>query len=218
MNRQNGNDGSELHRLKPMQEGYDQNLFNRLYKLCKPVIKYLVRQIDARRYNVTPDIIKSQFEDKMLFVFNKYYGKVEEEQLKAYILRSLSTYKVHLLKYAYNERAEFNQSLASLDELFDDSKEYIDDSDEVVYREELLDKVHKYMKEHLSDDAYMVWQVVTNPPPYVEELMLGPRVTNIVIAEFFNLPKTRRSVKYIGELREDIRYWMERAREDIKLD
>lgn len=218
MNRTNGNDGSELHRLKPMQEGYDQDLFNRLYKLCKPVIKNLVRQIDARRYNVTPDIIQAQFEDKMLFVFNKYYGKVSEEHLKANILRSLSTYKVHLLKYAYNERAEFNQSLASLDDLFDDSKEYMDDTEETVFREELLDKVHQYMKEHLSDDAYMVWQVVTNPPPYVEERMLGPRVTNIVIAEFFDLPKTRSAVKWIGELREDIRYWMERAGEEIKFD
>ena len=218
MNRTNGNDGSELHRLNPMQEGYDQNLFKRLYKLCRPVIKNLVRQIDVRRYNVTSDILQSQFEDKMLFVFNKYYGKVEEEQLKAYILRSLSTYKVHLLKYAYNEKAKFNQSLTSLDELFDDSKEYIDDSDEVVYHEELLDKVHKNMKEHLSDDAYMVWQVITNPPPYVEERSLGPRITNIVIAEFFDLPKTRRAVKWIGELREDIRYWMERAGEEIKLD
>ena len=90
MNRTNGNDGSELHRLKPMQEGYDQDLFNRLYKLCKPVIKNLVRQIDARRYNVTPDIIQSQFEDKMLFVFNKYYGKVSEEHLKANIFSEFS--------------------------------------------------------------------------------------------------------------------------------
>ena len=211
-------DGSELHRLKTMQENYDQDLFNRLYKLCKPVIKNLVRQIDARRFNITPDIIQSQFEDKMLFVFNKYYGKVGEEQLKAYILRSLSTYKVHLLKYAYNEKASFNQSLTSLDELFDNSKECIDDFDEVIYREELLDKVQKYMENHLSDDAYMVWQVITNPPPFIEEKKSGPRITNTIIAEFFDLPKTRRAVKWIGELREDIKYWMERAREDIKLD
>ena len=211
-------DGSELHRLKTMQENYYQDLFNRLYKLCKPVSKNLVRQIDARRFNITPDIIQSQFEDKMLFVFNKYYGKVGEEQLKAYILRSLSTYKVHLLKYAYNEKASFNQSLTSLDELFDNSKECIDDFDEVIYREELLDKVQKYMENQLSDDAYMVWQVITNPPPFIEEKKSGPRITNTIIAEFFDLPKTRRAVKWIGELREDIKYWMERAREDIKLD
>lgn len=201
-----------------MQDGYDQELFNKLYKLCKPVIRNLVKQIDARRYNVTPDIIKSQFEDKMLFVFNKYYGKVSEEHLKANILRALSTYKLHLLKYAYNERAEFNQSISSLDELYDNSKEYLDDFDETLQKEELLQKVHQYMKEHLSDDAYMVWQVITNPPPYVEESMLGPRITNIVIAEFFDLPKTRSAVRWISELRDDIQYWMERAGEEIDLD
>lgn len=213
----NGNDGSELHRLKPMQEGYDEELFNRLYKLCKPVIRNLIKQIDARRYNVTPDIIKSQFEDKLLFVFNKYYGKVSEEHLKANILRALATYKLHLLKYAYSEKAEFNQNLSSFEVLFDNSKEEIDDSDEVIFREELLQRVHDYMKVNLSDDAYMVWQVITNPPPYVEEHLVGGRITNRLIAEFFDLPKTRNSVRYIGELRKDIEYWMERAKEDIKL-
>lgn len=210
-------DGSELHRLKPMQENYDVDMFNHIYKLCKPVIRNLVRQIDSRRFNLPQDMITSYFYDKLLYIFNKYYGKVSEEHLKANILRGLTTYKNHLLKYAYNEKSEFNQNLYSLDLLFDNDKECIDDNDDVIYREEMLQKVDDYMKEHLSDNAYLVWQVVTNPPNYIEERVRGSRITNILIAEFFDLPKTRSSVKFIGELREDIRYWMEKAGEDIKL-
>lgn len=33
MRKTNGNNGSELHRLKPMQD-YDEAMFNRLYKVC----------------------------------------------------------------------------------------------------------------------------------------------------------------------------------------
>ena len=213
-----GSNGSELHRLKPMQENYDPELFNRLYKLCKPVIRNLVKQIDLKRFGVSPDIIKSQFEDKLLYAFNKYYGKVSEEHLKANILRSLSTYKIHLIKYAYNEKAQFNQSLASPDELFDNNKEYLDSAEESTHKEELLTKIDDYMREHLSDDAFMVWEVLTSPPPYLEEKKFGERITNKAIAEFFDLPKTRAAVKWIGELREDIKYWMERASHELSRD
>ena len=91
--RSRGNNGSELHRLKTMQENYDQQMFLRLYKVCKPVIRNLTKQIDYKRYNLTPDIISSYFWDKMLYVFNKYYGTCSEEHLKARILASLSTFK-----------------------------------------------------------------------------------------------------------------------------
>lgn len=209
-------DGSELHRLRPMKQ-YDAKVFNRLYKVCKPVIRNLVKQIDARRYNVSSDIIASWFWDKMIFVFNKYYGEVSEEHLKANILRALSTYKLHLLKYAYNERAEFNQSLRSLEDLFDNDKELEDDAADAQAKEEMIKMVNDYMKENLSMDAILVWEVITTPPPYIEEHMQFGKITNILIAEFFNLPKTRNAVKYIGELREDIRYWIERASHDLHI-
>lgn len=212
-------DGSEIHRLKPMKEGYDERLFLKLYKLCKPVIRNLVRGIDARRYNVSPDIISSQFYDKMLYVFNKYYGEVDEEHLKANILRALSTYKNHLLKYAYNDRAEFNQSLRSLEDLFDGDKEdYLDDNSDSKAKEEMIRLVNEYMKTNLSPDALLVWECTTTPPPYVEENAKFGKITNILLVEFFDLPRTRASVKYIGELREDIRYWIDRARKELKYE
>lgn len=210
-------DGSEIHRLKPMQKDYDKKLFMKLYKLVKPVIGNMVRGIDARRYNVPSDIIRDQFYDKMLYVFNKYYGKVSEEHLKANILRALTTYKSHLLKYAYNERSEFNQSLRSFEDLFDKDKELMDNEEEYLLKEEMFNKVHEYMKEKLSLDAWLVWECITTPPPYIEENAKFGKITNILLAEFLGLPKNRPSVKYIGELRYDIQYWMERAGKEIKL-
>ena len=71
-----GNNGSELHRLTELKP-YDEDLFNRLYKTCKPLIRRLVRGIDSRRFNVTPDIINSFFWDKFLYVFNKYQSEYD---------------------------------------------------------------------------------------------------------------------------------------------
>lgn len=215
MRKCNGNNGSELHRLKPMQD-YDEAMFNRLYKVCKPVIRNLTKQIDYKRFNLTPDIISSYFWDKMLFVFNKYYGTCSEEHLKARILSSLATFKNKLLRFAYGEIAEYNQNLFKLEDLFDNDKELEDDDEEVKAKEEMLELLYKYMKEKLSPDAYMVFEVLLTPPPYIKERIKdGERITNIMLVEFFDMPRTTKSVKYIGELKQDILYWEEKAKEEL---
>lgn len=215
--RSKGNNGSELHRLKTMQENYDQQMFLRLYKVCKPVIRNLTKQIDYKRYNLTPDIISSYFWDKMLYVFNKYYGTCSEEYLKARILASLSTFKNKLLRSAYGEQAEYNQSLFKLDDLFDNDKELEDDSEEEKAKSEMLEMMYDYMKEHLSIDAYMIFEVLLTPPPYIKErIKENGRITNLLLVEFFDMSKTNASVKYISELRSDIQYWEDRAKEELK--
>lgn len=216
MGKTKGNNGSELHRLKPMQE-YDEATFNRLYKICKPVIRNLSRQIDYKRFNLTPDIINSYFWDKMLFVFNKYYGTCSEEHLKARILASLSTFKNKLLRSAYGEQAEYNQSLFKLDDLFEGDKELEDDEEEEKAKSEMIEMMYSYMKEHLSVDAYIVFEVLITPPPYIKErINENGRITNLLLVEFFNMPKTNSSVKYISELRSDIKYWEDRAKEELR--
>lgn len=215
--RSRGNNGSELHRLKTMQENYDQQMFLRLYKVCKPVIRNLTKQIDYKRYNLTPDIISSYFWDKMLYVFNKYYGTCSEEHLKARILASLSTFKNKLLRSAYGEQAEYNQSLFKLDDLFDNDKELEDDSEEEKAKSEMLEMMYDYMKEHLSIDAYMIFEVLLTPPPYIKErIKENGRITNLLLVEFFDMPKTNESMRYISELRQDIQYWEDRAKEELK--
>lgn len=210
--------GSELHRLKPMQEVYDVNLFNRLHKICCPVINRLSKQVDCKRFNLSEDIINSYFWDKMLYVFNKYYGTCNEEHLKARILSSLSTFKNKLLRSAYTEQAEYNQHLSKLDDLFEDSKELEDDTEYNSNKNHMIELVNNYMKEKLSSDAYLVFEAITTPPPYIKERTKeGHRVTNLLLVEFFDLPRSRNSVRYFSELREDIQYWIEKASEELVL-
>lgn len=37
-----------------------------------------------------------------------------------------------------------------------------------------------------------------------------------MIIEFFEMPKTNESMRYISELRQDIQYWEDRAKEELK--
>jgi hypothetical protein len=221
--RENHN-GSELHRLKPMQEVYDVDLFEYLYKISKPVIRRLSRQIDATRFNVSPDIIESYFWDKMLYIFNKYYGTCSEEHLRARILGGLSTFKNHLLHSAYTERAQFNQSIKSFEDLYEDSNEDHDNEfseEEVdIPTSEMFKKVWDYMMEKLYPDAQLVFEAIYTPPPFIREYpdyKDGNRITNKMLMDFFALPNDHSSEKYIKELREDVDYWIGKAREDLHL-
>ena len=210
--------GSELHRLKPMQEVYDVNLFNRLHRVCCPVIKKLSKQVDCKRFNLSQDIITSYFWDKMLFVFNKYYGTCSEEHLKARILSSLSTFKNKLLRSAYTEQAEYNQQLFKLDDLFEDSKELVDDLEYSSQRNHMIELINQYMKDNLSSDAYLVFEAITTPPPYLKERVKdGARITNLLLVEFFDMPRSKSSIRYLSELRDDIQYWTDRASKELSL-
>ena len=211
--------GPELHRIKPLED-YDKDIFAMLHKLCKPVIKNLVKQIDCRRYNVSRDVINSYFWDKMLFLFNRYYKESEGnvEFLKAHILRGLSTYKYHLLQDAYSERVEYFQSLVSLDVLYDNNKEDITNDDDSSYKEELFNTLYEYMKDHLSPDAILVFECLITPPTFLLEKTDNGRIrtTNSMLAEFFNLPKAKTSIQYISDLRHDVEYWEQRAMKDLQ--
>lgn len=207
--------GSEIHRLKPMRD-YDPKVFQRMYKICKPVIRNLVRQIDVKRFNLTPDIIQSYFWDKMLFVFNKYYGTDTEEHLKAQILSSLSTYKSKLLRYAYTEKASYYQNQLQLEDLFDNDKELVDNTEEIQAHNDMWEMLNNYMNEHLNTDAKLVWEVMVTPPPYIKERIKdGARITNLMLVEFFNMPRTRSSVRYFTELKEDIKFWLDKAKKEL---
>lgn len=209
--------GSEIHRLTGMPEDYDRELFAKLYRVTRKPIKNLVRGIDARRFNVTPDILASYFDDKFLFVFNKYYGTCSPEHLQARILTALSTYKNKLLRAAYGDKAEYNQGLTSLEDLFDNSKELEDDSEEVREKEEHMRMIEEYMRENLSPDAFLIFQLTMDPPEIlVPTEDRGKRISNITFVDFFELPRTKSSVKFIADLRKDIEYCIHKAQEELK--
>ena len=44
----------------------------------------------------------------------------------------------------------------------------------------------------------------------------GKRISNVAFVDFFELPRTKSSVKFIADLREDITYWIHKAQEELK--
>lgn len=210
--------GSELHRLKDFNQSYDVELFNKLYKNMKPLMRRLAKQVDAKRFNVTPDIILSYFSDKFVYVFNKYQAEYDEEHLKAALLSSLTTFKNRLLRNAYTEEATYNQQISNLEDLFDDSKELIDDSDEAILKEKQLKILYDYMKEKLDPDTYLLFEIQMDPPEYIKERLKtdNSRISALLLLDFFELPRTKSNSNWIGEMRRDIEYWLERAKEDLR--
>ena len=150
-----GTNGSEIHRIKEFTH-YNRGEFERMYKICKPLIKKLSKNIDSRRFNVSQDIIQSYFWDKFLYVYNKYQDKYTEDRLKATLITSLQIFKNKLLRNAYTRQAEFNQELISFEELFDNSKEDKDDNQEkgIIENEpeenNFSNMLHEYMREKLT--------------------------------------------------------------------
>lgn len=212
------NDGSELHRLKDFDQSYDEALFNKLYRNMKPLMKRLAKQVDPKRFNVTSDIILSYFSDKFVYVFNKYQHVYDEEHLKAALLSSLSTFKNRLLRNAYTEAAEINQQISQLEDLYDDSKELIDDSYESEVKEKQLNILYNYMKDHLDPDTYLLFEIQMDPPEYIRERLKteNGRISALLLLDFFELPRTKKNSAWIGEMRQDIEYWLGRAKEDLK--
>lgn len=212
-----GNNGSELHRLTELKP-YDQDLFNRMYKTCKPLIRRLTKGVDSRRFNVSQDIIQSYFWDKFLYVFNKYQDKYDEERLKATILSSLQTFKSKLLRNAYTKQAEFNQELTSLENLFDNNKELLDDSEESRIKEEQSIKFHKYMKEHLTQDEYLVMQIQLDPPKWFEDKIKEShgKLSILHLIDYFELPRDKTSINFFSRIRKNIQKTLEQASIDLR--
>lgn len=211
-----GTNGSELHRLKKFDH-YDEEQFNRLYKICLPIIRKLSYNIDTRKYGVSRDILQSYFMDKFMFVYNKYQDVYEEEQLKYTLIKSLTQFRNKLLRSAYTQIGEFQSDISSFEDLYEAGKEWEDDSDETEYKEELSNKFHEFMKEHLSPDEYLLFITQLNPPPFLEERMKSShgRISILALVEFFDLPKTIKSQDIISDMRNNIQYALSLAAEQL---
>lgn len=203
----------EIHRLLPMKEGYNQQLFNKLYKETEALRNLLTYQIDHRRYGVTSDIIKSWFDDKFIFVFNKYYGDIEEGQLKGRIINALKTFKFRMLRKAYSKYNIYNNEVRLEGEY--NLINIIPINNEISNHEVFLELALTYLKKNLCDDAFLVLEIELNPPPFILG-KLGSSQTKIpakLIAEYLDLEPIRDSSLYINDLRSETEYWIKEAKE-----
>lgn len=212
-----GTQGSEIHRIKPFSH-YNGDQFERLYKLCKPLVRNLSRNIDARRFNVSNDIIQSYFWDKFLYVYNKYQDEYDEERLKATILTSLQIFKNKLLRNAYTPQAEFNQELTSFEVLYDNNKEWLDDSEESNSKEELSNRFNGYLMDKLSPDEYLLFRTELDPPPFFKERITQShgKLSILHLIDFFELPRDKRSQTMLTNMRKHIKEVLDQAKVEFK--
>lgn len=209
--------GSEIHRIKEFTD-YNREQFERLHRLCKPLVRNLSRSIDARRFNVSPDIIQSYFWDKFLYVYNKYQDRYDDERLKATLLASLQIFKNKLLRNAYTKQAAFNQELTSLDILFDNNKEYLDDTEDTEYKQELSDRFNRYLMDHLTPDEYLVFRTELDPPPFFTNRIIKShgKLSILHLIDFFELPRNNKSQTLLTNMRKHIKEVLKNAREEFK--
>ena len=203
----------ELHRLKQMPENYDQKLFLQLYKDTEGLRNKLAYQIDARRFGVTTDIIKSWFDDKFIFVFNKYQGDLEYQELKAYMINALRTFKLRILRKAYSKNNIYLSQvyLEGENELIN----IIPIQSELSEYDIFLELALKYLKKNLTDDAFLLLEIELNPPPFILSQVANPKtkIPANLIAEYLELEPSKESSGYINDLRSEINYWTVQAKE-----
>lgn len=195
----------ELHRLKTMNPNYDSKLFNKLYKDTASLRRSLANQIDPRRFGVSKDIILSWFDDKFIFVFNKHFQDKDPEVLKGFLINSLKMFKYRILRKAYNGEADMYTSTVELDgesELIN----IIPIENEIDNENLFLEMALSFMEEKLSDDAFLVFQIELNPPPYIINKIKSTtaKIPSRVFAEYLDLGNTNRAIKYINQLRKEI--------------
>lgn len=205
----------EIHRLIPMKEGYDESLFNRLYHETKHLRDSLAFQIDSRRYGVTPDIIRSWFDDKFIFVFNKYYGTITDDQLKGRIINSLKVFKFRILRKAYSKYNLYNNQVRLEGE--NNLINIIPNSSEISNHDLFLELALKYLRKNLCDDAFLVLEIELNPPPFIlSQINPNTKIPAKLIAEYLELPPDKDSISYIKDLNSEINYWICEAKDHFK--
>jgi len=192
----------ELHRLKPMQQGYNEKLFNELYEKTRYLRNSLVYQIDSRRFGVTANEISSWFDDKFIYVFNKYYGEKEPEVLLGYLINSLKQFKNRVLRKAYQEG--IYENIIRWDDT--DLISIIPDEKEPEDREVLIGLITTFFEKRLSREAFLVFSVELNPPPYIINQVShsNSKIPAWLIADYLGWPDSKYTLKLINKFRKEI--------------
>ena len=202
----------ELHRLKPMED-YDPQVFKELYHRTRGLVKTLSRHIDTKRFNIDRSILESWFDDKFIYVFNKYHKEHDKEVLLGHIINSLKLFKYRILKTAYSQQSDFNMSLQTVGE--DNSLDNIPEYNDMVFREDLVSKMWDYMRNNLEKDALLIFELECCPPEYCLQRVKNrnSRISSKLYCEFLELDASPETIKYIDYLRKIVAEEIKRARE-----
>lgn len=199
----------ESNRLKQLPNDLDVALFNKLYKETKSLMRKLAFEIDARKFGVDYNEILSWFDVKFIYTFNKYYGN---PRLKGYIINSLKTYKLRIVKNSYQQKYLIHET-SDIDECFELSYEEPESS-----TSHLLEVIQNYFKNRLTPDAFLLWELELNPPPYILIKLQGPNAkipkpSDELILEYLGIEVDDRGLIYLSSLRKEIKDITKRAKE-----
>lgn len=205
----------EINRLKPMVENYDPIKFKRLYDITENLRRKLCSQIDCRRFGVDQEEVKSWFTVKFIYAYNKYCHQYDEETLKGHLIKAMQFMKCRVLRAAYQPK--YSQSIIEYDPAI--INEESTNPFETDTRDHYYNALCNFLKEQLSDNAYMIFQVQINPPIYIISAMKEMGLENIhkipdqVICNYFNLGFDTFGIKYLKGLREEIKEATKLAKE-----
>lgn len=208
----------ELHRLKPMVENYDVSLFNELYSKTESLRRKLSSEINPHRFGLTSDDILSWFDDKFIYAFNKYSLVHGKEVLLGHIINALSFMKCRILRAAYTQK--YSQQIINLENPATISDQFIEEGNTASF---YYEKLERYMKSILSDNAFYLLQIQLNPPPYIMH-RLNPgadskkldKISNELVMEYFDIPINKKTLKYILGLKEEIKKGIELAKRHFR--
>jgi hypothetical protein len=205
----------EENRWKPMVEGYDQKLFNKLFEKTKGLRINLTSGISKHRLGVDRDDILSWFDTKFMFVFNKYYDEMDEELLLAHIIKSLQFFQLRIMRYAYT--IKHTQEFVPVEDFYD-LENYELDNPWDNKKQEMLDSVLEYLKTKISDNAQVILQIKLNPPPYITKRLKGKNniIPNYLIADYLGMDSSNTSIEIIRECIREIDGGIKEAREFFK--
>lgn len=193
----------EIHRLKPMPIGYDEELFRELYEKTQNLRESLIYQIDEKRFGVTKDELRSWFSDKFLFVFQKYYGKMDSQTLLGHLINSLKTFKFKVLRRSYQLNNSINLNTISMDDLsmFNSIEDEWDEDHELLYNMAM-----DFLQDKLSREAWTLLQIQLTPPMFITSRMnkLNTKIPGSLILEFLGEEVNEINLGIIRSLRREI--------------
>lgn len=193
----------EEHRLKEMPKGYDQKLFNQLYRELKPLKKKLTYNIDARKFGVDAEEIQSWFDIKFIHAFCKYHS---DPRVKGYIINSLQMFKRKIISHSYHPKQELFTMSSSWDDLGEAFHEGLPDSSPEPKPE--LDIAMEYLKQKLSPNAFFILELELTPPTFFLDRKFNPE--NILI--YLDIAPTMENISFIVSLKTEIRQAIKAAK------
>lgn len=205
----------EENRLKPMLAEYNPELFNDIYQKTEGLRRKLAGGIDHRRFGVDYDEVLSWFTVKFIYAYNKYYPKFKDKPdvFKGHMIKAMQFMKCRILRAAYT--VKFSQDIVQFDGTSHD--EIIEPFQPSPY-EFFSEKLRKYMKSNLSDNAYLLFQLQLHPPRYIIARLTEKgqhdihKIPDELIAEYFDLGFSNKTYAYIETLKREIKQYVGSAK------